>query len=84
MFQIQNQSFCRKFSRYAQFIYNIYPRKLEIKAESNNPKQVAYLDLKIVSEASSVIFSTYDKRDSFSFSIVNFPFKDSCIPKNQH
>ena len=24
----------------------------------------------------------FDKRDDFNFDIVNFPFMDSCIPKN--
>ena len=26
-------------------------------------------------------FSVYDKRDDFSFDIVNYPYIDSCIPK---
>ena len=26
-------------------------------------------------------FSIYDKRDDFSFEIVNFPYLDSCIPR---
>ena len=28
-----------------------------------------------------VDFSIYDKRDDFTFEIVNFPYIDSCIPK---
>ena len=49
--------------------------------ESNNTKVVTYLDLKIESENSILKFSVYDKRDDFSFDIVNFPYIDSCIPK---
>ena len=43
--------------------------------------ELTYLDLKIKSENSVLNFSVYDKRDDFSFDIVNFPFIDSCIPK---
>ena len=37
--------------------------------------------MKIKSENSILNFSVYDKRDDFSFDIVNFPYIDSCIPK---
>merc|ERR1712074_272415 len=54
---------------------------LEIKLESDNTQEVTYLNLKIKSENSTLNFSVYDKRDDFSFDIVNFPYIDSCIPK---
>merc|ERR1712074_420037 len=54
---------------------------LEIKLESDNTQEVTYLDLKIKSENSTLNFSVYDKRDNFSFDIVNYPYIDSCIPK---
>ena len=44
-------------------------------------KEVAYLDLKLKSEDDVLVSSVYDKRDNFSFEIVNYPFIDSCIPK---
>ena len=72
-----------KFSNidFREHIYKIYPRELEIKPESNNPKEVAFLDLKIKINNSQLTFSIYDKRDDFNFAIVNFPYMDSCIPK---
>ena len=73
--------FVANFPTFKEYIYKIYPRDLEIKLESSNTKEVAYLDLKINSENSNLTFSIYDKRDDFSFDIVNFPFMDSCIPK---
>ena len=73
--------FVGNFPNFKEHIYKIYPRELEIKSESANTKEVAYLDLKIVSENSNLTFSVYDKRDDFNFDIVNFPFIDSCIPK---
>ena len=73
--------FVANFPTFRDHIYRIYPRDLEIKLESNNTKVVTYLDLKIESENSILKFSVYDKRDDFSFDIVNFPYIDSCIPK---
>ena len=73
--------FVANFPTFKEHIYKIYPQDLEIKLESSNTKEVAYLDLKINSENSNLTFSIYDKRDDFSFDIVNFPFMDSCIPK---
>ena len=73
--------FVANFPTFRDHIYRIYPRDLEIKLESSNTLEVTYLDLKIKSENSILNFSVYDKRDDFSFDIVNFPFIDSCIPK---
>ena len=73
--------FVGNFPDFKDHIYLIYPRELEIKPESNNHREVAYLDLKIKAENESLDFSIYDKRDDFKFEIVNFPFIDSCIPK---
>ena len=69
------------FPDFREHIYKIYPRELEIKPESNNPKEVAFLDLKMKINNSQLTFSIYDKRDDFNFAIVNFPYMDSCIPK---
>ena len=73
--------FVGNFPNFKDHIYQIYPRELEIKLESNNNKEVAYLDLLLKSENDCLISSVYDKRDNFSFEIVNYPYIDSCIPK---
>ena len=73
--------FVANFPTFRDHIYRIYPRDLEIKLESNNTLEVTYLDLKIKSENSLLNFSVYDKREDFSFDIVNYPYIDSCIPK---
>ena len=73
--------FVGNFPDFKDHIYRIYPRALEIKLESDNIHEVAYLDLKLSTENTNLIVSLYDKRDSFSFDIVNYPFIDSCIPK---
>ena len=77
-----DDEFVGNFPEFKDHIYQIYPRELEIKLESNNVKEVAYLDLKLKSENDVLVSSVYDKRDNFSFEIVNYPFIDSCIPKN--
>ena len=73
--------FVGNFPDFKNHIYEIYPRDLEIKLESNNISEVAYLDLKLTTENTRLIISLYDKRDNFSFDIVNYPYIDSCIPK---
>ena len=73
--------FVGNFPSFKDHIYEIYPRALEIKPEFTNPRELAYLDLKMKVENVNLMFSIYDKRDDFNFDIVNFPFMDSCIPK---
>ena len=73
--------FVGNFPSFKDHVYEIYPRALEIKPEFTNPREVAYLDLKMKVENVNLMFSVYDKRDDFNFDIVNFPFMDSCIPK---
>ena len=73
--------FVGNFPEFKDHIYKIYPRELEINQESDNPKDIAYLDLRMKIENGAVDFSIYDKRDDFRFEIVNFPHIDSCIPK---
>ena len=73
--------FVGNFPTFKEHIYKIYPRELEIKLESNNIREVSYLDLRIKSEGGTLDFSIYDKRDDFNFQIVDFPYMDSCIPR---
>ena len=81
-FRYIDDLFVGNFPNFKNFIHSIYPRELEINSASNNVKNVAYLDLNITSDNNSLKFSVYDKREDFNFDIVNFPFIDSCIPKN--
>ena len=73
--------FVANFPEFKNHIYKIYPRALDIKLESSDPKNLSYLDLRIISNNNNLTFSVYDKRDDFNFEIVNYPFSDSCIPK---
>ena len=59
----------------------IYPVELEIKDTTDTLKSASYLDLYLEIDISGRLRSKlYDKRDDFSFPIVNFPFLCSNIP----
>ena len=73
--------FVGNFPNFHEHIYKIYPRELAINLASNNTRDIAYLDLRIKIEGASLDFSIYDKRDDFSFEIINFPYIESCIPR---
>ena len=62
-------------------LISLYPIELEIKDTTDTDRSASYLDLhlKIDSEV-RLRTKLYDKRDGFSFPIVNFPFICSNIP----
>ena len=74
--------FSADFSDFGDHLPHIYPPELELTKSNNDDLRVDYLDLRIVSDNNSLNFSLYDKRDAFNFEVVNFPFLDSCIPRN--
>ena len=61
----------------------IYPPELEIKDTTETRRSASYLDLLLEINPDGILKSrTYDKRDDFSFPIVNFPFLSSNIPSS--
>jgi hypothetical protein len=82
MFRYIDDLFNGHFPEFRQHIPLIYPPELIVNLSSVTPKSANYLDIHIISDNfSNLHFSIYDKRDDFSFEIVNFPFLDSCIPR---
>ena len=61
-------------------IGQIYPPELELKKTTESHDSCFYLDLNINILNGKFYTDLYDKRDTFSFSIVNFPHMDSNIP----
>ena len=62
------------------YIGQIYPPELELKKATESHDSCSYLDLNIkVLNGKFVQTFNYDKRDTFSFSIVNFPTMDNNI-----
>ena len=65
-----------------KYMNEIYPVELELKHEnSKNDQQTSYLDLDIAVVNKELVTSLYDKRDDFSFKIVNFPDLSGNIPQ---
>ena len=70
-------------SSFASKIPDIYPPELDLKKTTESPSTVSYLDILITNNNWKYVTVVYDKRDSFNFSIVNFPYLSSNIPSKQ-
>ena len=57
-----------------EYLPKIYPPELEIKKENASPSSASYLDYLMSTQNGQFTTSLYDKRDSFGFDIVNYPF----------
>ena len=77
LFSINNVDF-------GNYISAIYPPELQLTDTSTSSTEVCYLDTHIKTGGTNTPFriSIYDKRDDFTFRIVNFPHLDSNIPTN--
>ena len=67
-------------SSFASKIPDIYPPELDLNKTTESPTTVSYLDILITINEGKYVTAVYDKRDSFNFSIVNFPYLSSNIP----
>ena len=67
-------------SGFASKIPDIYPPELDLKKTTESPSTVSYLVILITINNGQYVTAVYDKRDSFNFSIVNFPYLSSNIP----
>lgn len=66
---------------FGDLIHRIYPKELEIKDTTDTVKSASYLDLHLeIDGKGKLLTKLYDKRDDFSFRIVNFPFICGNIP----
>ena len=66
--------------RFKEFISDIYAKELTISETTESTSVASYLDLLFIRDNSNNITTKlYDKRDTFGFHIVNFPFMSSSI-----
>ena len=65
---------------FSKFADGIYPKELTLTKSNKSKVHTPFLDLDITIENGNLITKIYDKRDDFSFPIVNFPFLDGGIP----
>lgn len=66
-----------EFSKYTN---EIYPSQLTLNKSNINSNRCPFLDLDIQIFQGKLHTQIYDKRDDFSFPIVNFPFLDGDVP----
>ena len=66
---------------FEQYIHAIYPKELILNKSNVSSTDVSFLDLHLTLNNNVLKTSLYDKRDDFSFGIVNFPHLDGNIPK---
>ena len=67
--------------RFKEFISDIYPKELTISETTESTSVASYLDLLFIRDNSNNITTKLNnKRDTFGFHIVNFPFMSSNIP----
>ena len=68
-------------SKFGDYVERICPIELEIMDTTDTVKSALYLDLHLeIDNAGRLKTQFYDKKDDFSFQIVNFPFLSSNIP----
>ena len=61
--------------------YNeIYPSELILKKEITSHRETTFLDLHLCINEGQIQTSLYDKRNSYNFNVVRFPYKSSTIP----
>ena len=67
-------------SRFEKEIENIYPHELKLKKTTESPTTLSYLDILITIDNGTYSTTVFDKRDTFTFGIVNYPVLSSSIP----
>ena len=70
--------------RFKEFISDIYPKELTISETTESTSIASYLDILFIQDKSNNITTKLcDKRDTFGFHIVNFPFMPSNMYQHQ-
>ena len=67
---------------FSNYISNIYPPELTLNKANEDDTHASFLDLDLSIINNTISSKIYDKRDDFNFDIVNFPFLDGDVPRN--
>lgn len=65
---------------FSNFINDIYPKELTLNKANSTDSRCPFLDLDLSIINGRLHTKVYDKRDDFSFPIVNFPFLEGDVP----
>ena len=67
--------------QFHSYVDSIYPSELQIKDTTESSTSASYLDVLLnIDSGGKLTTQLYDKRDDFSFAIVNFPYTCSNTP----
>ena len=67
---------------FEQMVSQVFPNELQLNKANSSDTEAPFLDL-VVSITNGIVLSNiYDKRDYFSFEIVNVPFLDGDVPRS--
>ena len=67
-------------NEFSKSVNEIYPEELELKRENANDYEATFLDLHLTINNGQITTKLYDKRNSYNFYIVRFPYKSSNLP----
>ena len=66
---------------FEHMVHRLYPAELQLNKINASDTEAAFLDLNLSIHNDIVSTKIYDKRDDFTFDIVNFPFLDGDAPR---
>ena len=64
-------------------LYDIYPREMAINKTNISPCKCSYLDLSISIYRGKFRIMLFDKRTSFPFNVISYPYLDGNIPESR-
>ena len=68
---------------FEEIISDIYPPEMVVSKANISVRKTHFLDLTISIYRGKFYIILYDKRNDYSFEVINYPFLDGNIPKNQ-
>ena len=68
---------------FEEIISEIYPPEMVVSKTNISARKTNFLDLTISIYRGKFYVMLYDKRNDYSFEVINYPFLDGNIPKNQ-
>jgi hypothetical protein len=66
---------------FASMVSSIYPQELTLIKANTSDTEASFLDLHLSIVGNVISTKIYDKRDDFSFDIVNYPHLDGDVPR---
>jgi len=83
MFRYINDVLSLNHKNFSNFLHLIYSVELVVKDTTDYPNSASYLNLYLEHDIYGTLTTKlYDKRNDFTFLIVNYPFLDTNIPSS--